>query len=398
MEQPATDLTQFGSGTVRPRGSRDGPRSPAPRPRPLRYGKWRALALTSVYLLFGLHIAHWKLNGATLAPLELNEVMYTLEVGVVTAGFLLMATLFLATAVVGRFFCSWACHILALEDLCSWLLKKLRIRVRPVRSRVLQLVPPIALFYMFVWPQFLRIAEGRPAPGFRIFTDEDGWASFVTTDFWRNLPDPWIAGLTFVVCGFAVIYFLGSRSFCFHACPYGAVFTAADRIAPGRIKLTGHCEQCGICTSVCHSTVRVHEEIARFGKVVDVNCMKDLDCVSACPQEAISFGFTWPAPADSFSRSGRRALRYDFSRREELTLAMVFVATLLVFRGLYTAVPLLMTLGLGGIVSCLTLLLLRLAHRSDARLNRFRGNARFRPVLCPQRLHPLPRSARPASF
>ncbi|MCP3933761.1 MAG: hypothetical protein GY708_00160, partial [Actinomycetia bacterium] len=61
------------------------------RARPLKYGKWRALALTSVYVLFGLHIAHWKLNGSTLAPLELNEVMYTLEAGVVTAGFLLMA-------------------------------------------------------------------------------------------------------------------------------------------------------------------------------------------------------------------------------------------------------------------------------------------------------------------
>ena len=301
-------LIHVGAGTVRlrPRGAPGTSRAGGPRARPLKYGRWRALALASVYLLFGVHIAHWKLAGSTLAPLELNEVMYTLEAGVITAGFLLMATLVVATAFVGRFFCSWACHILALEDLCSWLLQKARIRVRPVRSRLLLLVPPLALFYMFVWPQILRIREGRPAPTLRILGDEEGWASFVTNDFWRNLPDPWIAGLTFLVCGFAVVYFLGSRSFCMHACPYGALFAVMDRVAPGRIKLTGHCEQCGICTSVCTSNVRVHEEIARFGKIVDAQCMKDLDCVSACPQEALSFGFTRPAGFASFSKTGRR--------------------------------------------------------------------------------------------
>jgi tetratricopeptide (TPR) repeat protein/ferredoxin len=330
------------------------------------------MALASVYVLFGLHIAHWKLNGSTLAPLELNEVMYTLEAGVVTAGFLLMATLFVATAFVGRFFCSWACHILALEDLCAWLLAKAGIRTRPVRSRLLLLVPSAALLYMFVWPQVLRIYQGRPLPRLRVLTDEAGWASFVTSDFWRNLPDPWIAGLTFAVCGFAVVYFLGSRSFCLHACPYGAVFAAVDRIAPGRIGLTGHCEQCGICSSVCSSGVRVHEEIAQFGKVVDTNCMKDLDCVSACPQQALSFRFAGPAGFDSFRATGRRRLGYDVSLPEELLMAVVFLAVLLAFRGLYAAVPFLMTLGLAGIVSYLALICLRLSRQADVRLVPFR--------------------------
>jgi len=370
----AGGLIHIGAGTVRKcagEGAGDASSAP-PRARPLKYSRWRAMTLTSVYVLFGVHIAHWKLNGSTLAPLELNEVMYTLEAGVVTAGFLLMATLFLATAFVGRFFCSWACHILALEDLCAWLLGKAGIRTQPVRSRLLLLVPSAALLYMFVWPQILRIHQGRPLPQLRVLTDEAGWASFVTTDFWRNLPDPWIAALTFAVCGFAVVYFLGSRSFCLHACPYGAVFAAVDRIAPGRISLTGHCEQCGICTSVCSSHVRVHEEIAQFGKVVDTSCMKDLDCVSACPQQALSFRFTRPAGFDSFSASGRRRLRYDFSLAEELMMATVFLAVLLVFRGLYNAVPFLMTLGLAGIVSYLSLLCLRLAKQPDVRLTPFR--------------------------
>ena len=63
-----------------------------------RISRRRAAVLIGVHLLIGLHIAHWKLHGRTLAPLELNEVMHTLELGVVTAGFLLMATAVVSVA------------------------------------------------------------------------------------------------------------------------------------------------------------------------------------------------------------------------------------------------------------------------------------------------------------
>ena len=69
------------------------------------YGKWRAISLSAVYLLMGLHIADWKLAGRTLAPLEFNEVLYTVHLGIVTAGFLFMGLTILATLVAGRFFC-----------------------------------------------------------------------------------------------------------------------------------------------------------------------------------------------------------------------------------------------------------------------------------------------------
>ena len=75
------------------------------------YGRWRAATLILVHVLIGLHIAHWLVAGRSLAPLEFNEVMHTLELGLVTAGFLLMASAVLATAVFGRFFCGWACHL-----------------------------------------------------------------------------------------------------------------------------------------------------------------------------------------------------------------------------------------------------------------------------------------------
>lgn len=339
------------------------------------YTPWRAAALISVYLLIAIHIAHWKISGRTLAPLELNEVMYTLELGIVTAGFIFMAMAFLSAAIFGRFFCSWGCHILALEDLSAWLLKRVGIRPRQIRSRLLLLVPPAALFYMFVWPQVSRLMQGRPLPRLRILSDAEGWASFTTTDFWRNLPGPWIIGITFVICGFVIVYVLGTRSFCKYACPYGVVFALADRLAPGNIVIAADCNSCARCTAACQSGVRVHEELQRFGKVVDPACLKDLDCVSVCPDEAIRYGFTRPSWFKSWKRADRPRVRYDLTLGEESIAGVVFLATLFIFRGLYHAVPFLMTLGLGGVLAYAGVVCLRLLRRTHVRFNNLRLKA-----------------------
>lgn len=336
------------------------------------YGRWRAATLAGVYLLMGLHIAHWRIAGKTLAPLELNEVMYTLELGIVTAGFLFMLTAVIATAIFGRFFCSWGCHILALEDLCVWLLERANIRPSPVRSRLLLLVPPLAMLYMFVWPQALRLYAGRPLPKLTVLSDTEGWASFSTSDFWRNLPGPGITLLTFAICGFAIVYVLGSRSFCRYACPYGALFSLADRVAPGKILVKGDCTKCGRCTAVCQSQVRVHHELAAFGRVVDPACMKDLDCVAACPTGAVRFGFARPAGFLSWKHKVSRPRVYDLSWGEELWSAAGVIAALLIFRGLYGTVPFLLALGLGPILGFTLVVGVRLWRRRELRVFRFR--------------------------
>ena len=339
--------------------------------KPGNHSRKRTILLVTVYLLIGLHIAHWKIAGRTLAPLELNEVMYTLELGIVTAGFLFMLAAAIGTLIFGRFFCSWACHILALQDLCAWILEKVRIRPKPVRSRLLLLVPPVALFYMFVWPQIDRIIQGREAPHLQLLADKQGWASFVTTDFWRNLPSPTVALLTFAVCGFATVYVLGSRAFCQYACPYGALFGLADRFAPGRIAAVGDCSGCGKCTAVCQSQVRVHEELLKHGQVVNPGCLKDLDCVDVCPDGAVAFAFRKPPGLASFGSKSTIRVAYDFNWAEELMMVAVFVTVLLVYRGLYQFVPFLMTLGLGGIAAYSSVLLVRLVRKPDVRLAPF---------------------------
>ena len=72
----------------------------------------------------------------------------------------------LATLVFGRFVCGWGCHVLALQDFCAWLLKKMGVTPKPFRSRLLVFVPLLAALYMFVWPTVhpvLHQADGGAA-------------------------------------------------------------------------------------------------------------------------------------------------------------------------------------------------------------------------------------------
>jgi len=334
--------------------------------------RWRAASLIGVHLLIGLHFAHWKISGRTLAPVEPSEMFDTLHLGVITVGFLFMLGLVLATSIAGRFFCSWGCHILALQDLCAWILKKLGIRARPIRSRWLLWIPFLAVVYLFVWPQLLRVIHGESLPTFHVVSDPDGWTSFTTNDLLRSFPGLGMTLFTFAICGFVIIYFLGSRSFCSYACPYGAIFAAAERLAPLRIIAgPGECSQCGLCVASCPSSIQVVDEVQQFGTVMSSNCMKDLDCVSVCPTEALTYGLTKPPLFRSWREPRGLKKQYDFSLSEDLLMAGFFVAIFPVIRGLYEAISFLLALAITALIAYFAILSLRLIRQQQVQLRNF---------------------------
>ena len=126
------------------------PTSDTPTPPRKGYGRRRAIVLILVHLVIAIHIATWLILGETLAPLELNETMFTLELGIVTVGFIFMGLIVLSSLIFGRFFCSWGCHVLALQDLAAWILEKIHIQPKPVRSRLLLLGPLAVMAAMFI--------------------------------------------------------------------------------------------------------------------------------------------------------------------------------------------------------------------------------------------------------
>ncbi len=226
-----------------------------------RTSRWRALALVTLNLLMIAHIIQWRIMSTTISPIEPSETMYTLQQGAINAGFIFFTLAILATLVFGRFVCGWGCHILALQDLCAWALKKVGLVPKPFRSRLLVFVPLIAALYMFVWPTAYRFfAAAKNEPLIPQFTNH-----LVTTEFWATFPPVWVAIPFLFICGFMTVYFLGSKGFCTYGCPYGGFFSLADKLSPGKIRVTDACNQCGHCTATCTSNVIVHAEVKQFG-------------------------------------------------------------------------------------------------------------------------------------
>ncbi len=313
------------------------------RPAPAsRMSRKRFTVLLVVQALMIVHVLHWLWADTTLAPIEPSESMETVKDGVITVGTVFFALALGSTAILGRWFCGWGCHVVLLQDACSALLARLGIRPRPFRSRVLLWLPFLLALYMFVWPVVYRFAL---AP---ILQPDLTWPGFsmklVTDDFWGTFPG-WAVGIPFLlVCGALTVVFLGNKGYCTYACPYGGFFAPLDRFARARIRVSDACDQCGHCTAVCTSNVRVHEEVRDFKMVVDSGCMKCMDCVSACPKQALSFGFG-AGPGQSVPAAARL---FDLSTADEIFIATVAGVS---FVAAYSLLPLLFA---SGLAACLT--------------------------------------------
>jgi polyferredoxin/tetratricopeptide (TPR) repeat protein len=319
--------------------------------------RWRAAALITLNLLMIAHIIQWRIMGTTISPIEPSETMSTLQQGAINAGFIFFALAILATLILGRFVCGWGCHILALQDFCAWLLKKAGLTPKAFRSRLLIYVPLIGALYMFAWPTLYRLLSNPDnGPLIPQFTNH-----LVTSNFWETFPSIAVAIPFLFICGFMTVYFLGSKGFCTYACPYGGIFSLADKIAPGKIRVTDACNQCGHCTATCTSNVLVHAEVKQYGMVVDPGCMKCMDCISVCPNDALYFGFGKPAAA--VTKSIKK--NYSLTWPEEIVGALVFLASFLAVRGVYELVPFLMALGCAAITTFLALKTWRLLRAKE---------------------------------
>jgi len=324
---------------------------------------WRAAALITLTLLMIAHIIQWRLMGRTISPIEPSEAMYTLQNGAVNAGFIFFTLAILATLIFGRFVCGWGCHILALQDFCAWLLKKFGLTPKPFRSRLLVFVPLIVALYMFVYPTVYRyFAKPKNEPLIPQFTNH-----LVTSEFWATFPPVFVAIPFLFVCGFMTVYFLGQKGFCTYACPYGGFFSLADKVAPGKIRVTDACNQCGHCTATCTSNVLVHAEVKQYGMVVDPGCMKCMDCVSVCPNDALYFGFG--KPAIGVPKTIKK--NYSLTWTEEFAAAFVFLASFLAVWDVYQLVPMLMALGIATITTFLAMRTWRLFRVKDLSFYRF---------------------------
>lgn len=359
------------------------PNKPGPGIKRSRRAVFRAISLLVLNLLIVAHIIQWKISGSTVSPVEPSEAMYTLERGEVNAGFIFLVVAMLTVLVFGRFVCGWACHVVALQDLCGSIMKKFGVRPRQFRTRLLGWAPLLLAFYMFFWPTVEReiIApmmrswwpQGLVYLGDAIPRRPDALINAtITTDFWATFAGVWVAIPFLFVVGFATVYFLGAKGFCAYGCPYGAIFGTLDQVSVGRIVVDhDKCEGCGHCTAACTSNVRVHEEIREFGMVVDPGCMKDMDCISVCPNEALSFKFAKPSIMKGKPKNKAPKRTFDCTLGEEVFVAVVFAVIFYAARGAYGTIPMLFAVGLAGCGAFIAWKAWKTLREDNVRLNSF---------------------------
>jgi tetratricopeptide (TPR) repeat protein len=110
--------------------------------------------------------------------------------------------------------------------------------------------------------------------------------------------------------------------------------------------------------------------------VVDPGCMKCLDCVSVCPNDALSFSFAKPtilAKPRHTSHPAAKAPRpaMDLSWPEEIVIFLLTIGLFVAFRGMLNQIPLLMAAGMAMITGFGAWKLWRLIRDPNVRVQNF---------------------------
>ncbi len=241
--------------------------------------KFRIASLIVIHILILLHVYYF--GDQIIGSIDFQEFFHSfLKLGIINTGVILVIAAFIFTLLFGRFFCGWACHFGAIQELCWYILKKFNVKTKTVNSRLVTLLPVIILLNFYIIPNI-----------YHAFTNP--WDSITVTlnepEIWKFLPGFIIGSLTFFVDGFLIVYFLGKKGFCRFLCPWGAFLKIPTALSFFKVRKTGDCTQCHVCTSECPIGIDVSYEINTFNKVVNTNCTSCMNCTAGCPSNALSY-------------------------------------------------------------------------------------------------------------
>ena len=199
----------------------------------------------------------------------------------------LLAVVFLLTALWGRIFCGYLCSFGAMQELIGWVSKKLiprLLRVPAGADRILKSVKyaVLALIVVFVWILQLPVDSSLSPWGvFGMLVS--GNLSVMAA----AVPTAGFALLAMILIG----SFFAERFFCRYLCPLGALLSLASSHRLFRIrKSESACTNCTLCSRSCAMSV----DICESPSVSSVECINCMRCVSACPRAALK---TAPQPA-----------------------------------------------------------------------------------------------------
>jgi ferredoxin len=239
----------------------------------------------------------WQLRGwpinwiLSLDPL--TALSTVLSTGTLYAPLLWSLAAVALTAVLGRFFCGFACPLGALNQLTGWVshLRATRdSRIKDNTHHSLHGFKYLLLAFFLACAAFGSVQSGLldPLPllhrsinltllpladrGHEILSDEP-----------RAYESAWLIGMVLVaVLGLNLVR---PRFFCRFLCPLGALFALAGRFAPWRLgKTEAHkCGDCRLCEEYCEGGCRPS------GELVASECVLCMNCLERCPAGRMGF-------------------------------------------------------------------------------------------------------------
>jgi len=249
--------------------------------------KLRISSLILIHILILLHIFYWGDN--IVGSIDFQEFFHSfLKNGVINSGVLLVIIAFITTLIFGRFFCGWACHFGAIQELSWFLLQKMNVQPKTIDSKLVTFLPLLILMHLYIIPNLF-------------LSTNSNWSISIKMNapsIWAFLPGFIIGSLTFIIDGFLIVYFLGRKGFCRFICPWGAFLKLPSSLALFKVRKTSTCTNCHSCTDSCPIGIDVNYEINEYDKVTNTNCTSCMLCISGCPSNALSYEYQNPLKED----------------------------------------------------------------------------------------------------
>ena len=186
------------------------------------------------------------------------------------------------TIFAGRFFCGWLCAFGAMQELLSFVGKKLKIpqvKLTARADRIIKWGKYIVLAVAVVlWTLKISVDTFSPWYVFGVYSSYKAWKTFsYMLSFGGAL-------LTLII----IASLFSERFFCKYFCPVGGILGAFSKARFFRVKKNkAVCTSCGLCNAACPMSIDVNGETSLHGKVSSGECINCFKCTSKCARSCL---------------------------------------------------------------------------------------------------------------
>lgn len=237
----------------------------------------RHIVQVAAFLLFpGLFITVFSAVGDILTALIKDRFsVYALSAQLIT-----VLTVFIITALWGRFFCGFVCFFGTLQELTAFLSKKIFPKKRQLPPQFDYLLKFIKYFI------FIFIVVGIWILALPVDSSYNPWGVFgmlVSGNLSAVSAAIPTAGF-FILMAILICSIFIERFFCRYLCPLGAIFAIVSSKRAYQIHRSDTCINCGLCTKTCSMGI----DVPKKDTVTSGECINCMQCLTVCPRESLS--------------------------------------------------------------------------------------------------------------